>query len=1442
MGMLRLGRTKQVYSANMFSLASTFWRKHIRDMKVHCRTFWTSSSNGLLFFFTLSIVTTCATATEMYENTGMACRTNQRHPYNNSATPVNLSLMTPIDINLAFLTNLENHGKGKLFGGAFFLAVDHLNDEARNKSIPVTFTRIFRDTKNLEAVAMREMAELYCNRTVDAFIGPDAYCNSAGLMSTAYNIPYMTFDCQDHQNSTGRHLMVNTETLMAYVSSSVIAVMSKYSWTSCWLISGTDMKWAATSQKFKLSAEMNNITINGEKQVDANNKFNSFNKHNSPYAKIIKETRYSTRVYVFLGVHESLLLFIRKLREILVDKRGQYAVIAVDDSKVDYKLEYFYLTGKEAAKLGYIKAEKKRELAEAFQNVLLVWPETKVLNEETFEVQVYERNTKPPINLVTPPTILKTKPRIPRQAYQLYDATMIYGRTVMKLMETRGDPKNASQIITHIRCAEHESIKGSPVFIHENGESEGNYIVLGMTPLTPGSLPKLEVVGNFNSVDSRVSNRYITRPGVSIAWVDSKIPVSNPDCGFNNQGCSDDESITKWEIGLVVFSVFIVICFVVLYLIIRHYRYERKLERLAWKIERDEIQMLNAGQFREMMTPARPRKKDSYSGNQFTAMLLSHDSNPDMVSDNIYGPHSDVPVGVYRGTTVVVKQLTRKHVELTRALKKQFQQRKELTHENLNRFIGACIEPPQVFIITQYCPKRSLQDILRDDNSPLDDMFITSLVQDLIRGMAFIHESDFGFHGNLKSSNCLVDSRWTLKVSDFGLTALGSPPHAMFEDEPFFRELLWTAPELLPFKRNQHSHHNSHHNHNHHHHNHHQSQLHQKQKQQQHGSQKGDVFSFGIILYELYGKSGPWGQIKMTCREIIERLMSETAPVLRPDTSSFSCSSDVIDLIHSCWDDDPDLRPDFKCSIRSRFKPIQQGYLKSNIIDNMLAMMEKYATNLEAVVAERTEQLRLEKRMTENLLLRMLPRSVAEKLKRGQPVEPEQFEQVSIYFSDIVGFTELSAESTPMEVVDLLNDLYTCFDSIIEEFDVYKVETIGDAYMVVSGLPIRNGDRHAGEIASMSLLLLEGIKSKRFKIRGTNENLLKIRIGIHSGPCCAGVVGLKMPRYCLFGDTVNTANRLESTGEALKIHCSAECKNILDKLGGYNLEERGYTEMKGKGSLLTYFLHSEDQQHRYRRISRYKRMGSDTRCVSASNLDYSGKIYSLSQCGLTPLQQLQLQQQHASGKHQILARDSVGNERSSGQSNSSVISSCSEPVEMPSAQIKHTRNALVNPQQPSSHLVRPQSDQYKDLPPLTIPDNSDTGSVGFSPPSSPNDFSPSTLPRATAPRYRNSYMSPIAEDPGGHGELSPLEKTVSFPDTTLHDSLCETDGLLTSEQQANIHMNCMPARRSLSSRSALGGPRRAKTDWGDGIGEEGEAEVLMFPVEIENGISPETVL
>lgn len=176
-----------------------------------------------------------------------------------------------------------------------------------------------------------------------------------------------------------------------------------------------------------------------------------------------------------------------------------------------------------------------------------------------------------------------------------------------------------------------------------------------------------------------------------------------------------------------------------------------------------------------------------------------------------------------------------------------------------------------------------------------------------------------------------------------------------------------------------------------------------------------------------------------------------------------------------------------------------------NFVDTMFQMLEKYSNNLEELIRERTDQLDMERKKTEQLLNRMLPTTVAEKLKVGLCVEPEEFSEVTIYFSDIVGFTTIAAHCSPVQVVDLLNDLYTCFDATINAYQVYKVETIGDAYMVVSGLPSRIPN-HAEQIATMALDLLH--ESGRFEVKYLPGVPLQLRIGLHSGPCCAGVVGL----------------------------------------------------------------------------------------------------------------------------------------------------------------------------------------------------------------------------------------------------------------------------------------------------------------------------------------------
>ncbi|CAH2233805.1 jg22489 [Pararge aegeria aegeria] len=217
---------------------------------------------------------------------------------------------------------------------------------------------------------------------------------------------------------------------------------------------------------------------------------------------------------------------------------------------------------------------------------------------------------------------------------------------------------------------------------------------------------------------------------------------------------------------------------------------------------------------------------------------------------------------------------------------------------------------------------------------------------------------------------------------------------------------------------------------------------------------------------------------------------------------------------------------------------------------------------------ESMRKLDEEMKRTDELLYQMIPKQVADRLRNGEnPIDTcEMFNSVSILFSDVVTFTEICSRITPMEVVSMLNAMYSIFDTLTEKNRVYKVETIGDAYMVVSGAPEKE-DNHAEKVCDMALDMVDAITDLKDPSTGSH---LSIRVGVHSGAVVAGIVGLKMPRYCLFGDSVNTASRMESTSEAMRIHISQTTQELLSPC--YKVTERGEIQVKGKGAMKTYWL------------------------------------------------------------------------------------------------------------------------------------------------------------------------------------------------------------------------------------------------------------------------------
>ena len=211
------------------------------------------------------------------------------------------------------------------------------------------------------------------------------------------------------------------------------------------------------------------------------------------------------------------------------------------------------------------------------------------------------------------------------------------------------------------------------------------------------------------------------------------------------------------------------------------------------------------------------------------------------------------------------------------------------------------------------------------------------------------------------------------------------------------------------------------------------------------------------------------------------------------------------------------------------------------------------------------KQLSIEQEKSEKLLLNILPKPISDRLKRGETQIADSFKEVTVMFSDLVNFTKISANIPPAELVRRISKIFSRFDQLAERYDLEKIKTIGDAYMIVGGVPTPRED-HAEAIADMALDMLEAIR----QFRQDEDQPFDIRIGIHTGSVVAGIIGMKKFAYDLWGDTVNTASRMESHGLPGSIQISDVTYRYLgDK---YLLEDRGKVWVKGKGDMNTYLL------------------------------------------------------------------------------------------------------------------------------------------------------------------------------------------------------------------------------------------------------------------------------
>jgi class 3 adenylate cyclase len=290
----------------------------------------------------------------------------------------------------------------------------------------------------------------------------------------------------------------------------------------------------------------------------------------------------------------------------------------------------------------------------------------------------------------------------------------------------------------------------------------------------------------------------------------------------------------------------------------------------------------------------------------------------------------------------------------------------------------------------------------------------------------------------------------------------------------------------------------------------------------------------------------------------IEVLIAKnTVPKLKEVPTIVISATEQVDLAVKCIEagaEDYLLKPPNNTLLRAR--------VTTSLEKKRLRDMDRI---LFARLQEEKELVEIEKEKSEHLLLNILPGTIAGRLKAGEKTIANGHQIVSVLFADLCGFTKLSRKTSPADLVSMLNEIFTTFDDIVKNHGVEKIKTIGDCYMLVGGLPNPRDD-HAQAVADTALEMVQALE----RINKNRDIDLAMRIGIHSGPVVAGVIGKIKFTYDIWGDTVNVASRMESSGLPGKIHISEQTMAELNSQ--FNLEERGMVECKGLGQVKTFFV------------------------------------------------------------------------------------------------------------------------------------------------------------------------------------------------------------------------------------------------------------------------------
>ncbi|XP_055336008.1 receptor-type guanylate cyclase gcy-28-like [Paramacrobiotus metropolitanus] len=512
-------------------------------------------------------------------------------------------------------------------------------------------------------------------------------------------------------------------------------------------------------------------------------------------------------------------------------------------------------------------------------------------------------------------------------------------------------------------------------------------------------------------------------------------------------------------------------------------------------------------------------------------------------------------LGVYKNYPVCLYYVKNHGPELDDSERLEILLTAGLFHANVAQFFGLAFDESMAALVYE-CPVRgTLYGLLQNMSLRLDLPLKYCFIQDVLSGLVYLHDSKVRVHGCLSTHTCFIDEFLRVRLTDYGLHSFHRMDDPLVSPDVTPIRYLWIAPEVL------------------------------RQKTNQAKTQEGDMYSLGMVIYHILARKLPYTGTTSDILSLITALETGTA-VSRPeiDQAFDNVDQGLVKAMQECWSDEPRQRPKSSALLQNLAVLKKQSSVMAS--EDVALRLRNYSDQLERLVNERTHGYYREKDKADEMLFHVLPPSIATKIKAGGSFQAQIYPDASVLMSSVVDFPNIVIKYKPEEVVSFLNEVYTLFDGCIKEVGITNIESIGDTRIAASGLPDPNPERHAVDMATFSLNLIA--KATTLTNLPVNEEL-KFRIGISSGPVSSGLINLALPKFCIFGETINSSAKMQALSAPNRIHIASTTKSALDRFKMFDVEMRRDRKISiapgFKGAAETYWLngfkvvsHSESEE------------------------------------------------------------------------------------------------------------------------------------------------------------------------------------------------------------------------------------------------------------------------